>query len=599
MEIVITLQSGLARMGATLYRECTGMLNLESKIEARFPHWFAGRRGTIARPLVRSLTRLSRIEAIDGFLRDNAHLRGFALIEAALEWRNCRFLVDQVERERIPESGRVVIVANHPLGALDALVLLALVGSVRRDVRIVANDFLLAFKGLSELFIPLRILGGKPGADSLRQIGAALDREEAVIVFPAGEVSRMTAMGIRDAPWRHGFLRFAGNAGAPVVPVRIEGRNSALFYGVSAFFKPLGTSLLAREMFAREKRLVIRVGAPRAVSELMDGIGDRQRASRDVRRAVYSIGRRNDRWASAMQPLVHRPSISAIRAGLEQLELLGETADGKRIYSGRLDSDSALLREIARLRELTFRRVGEGTGKRMDTDRYDSNYDHILLWDAEASEIAGAYRAVPCKRVLESVGQDGLYTDSLFEFDGRLLPSIERGVELGRSFVQPRYWGSRSLDYLWFGIGAWLGKHPEIRYLFGPVSISANLPREAREWLVAYYSRYFGHDETLARAPHPFQFVDLPQDFEGLDAEAAMPLLRNRLDALGARIPTLYKQYTELCEPGGACFLGFGIDPTFGNAIDGLILVDLDMLKAKKRARYLGKFEATASTPCA
>src|SRR5690606_32535717 len=139
--------------------------------------------------------------------------------------------------------------------------------------------------------------------------------------------------------------RFAGNAGAPVVPVRIEGRNSALFYGVSAFFKPLGTSLLAREMFAREKRLVIRVGAPRAVSELMDGIGDRQRASRDVRRAVYSIGRRNDRWASAMQPLVHRPSISAIRAGLEQLELLGETADGKRIYSGRLDSDSALLRE--------------------------------------------------------------------------------------------------------------------------------------------------------------------------------------------------------------------------------------------------------------
>ncbi|MCB1570201.1 MAG: 1-acyl-sn-glycerol-3-phosphate acyltransferase, partial [Xanthomonadales bacterium] len=234
------------------------MLNLESRIEARFPHWFAGRRGDIARPLVRSLARLSRIDAIEGFLRDNAHLRGLALVEAALEWLNCRFLVDQVERERIPETGRVVIVANHPLGGLDALVLLALVGSVRRDVRIVANDFLSAFEGLSDLFIPLRMLGAKPGAESLRLIDAALEREEAVIVFPAGEVSRMTPLGIRDAPWRHGFLRFADQAGAPVVPVRIEGRNSALFYGVSALFRPLGTTLLAREMFSGEKRLVIR-----------------------------------------------------------------------------------------------------------------------------------------------------------------------------------------------------------------------------------------------------------------------------------------------------------------------------------------------------
>ncbi|HPG93325.1 MAG TPA: lysophospholipid acyltransferase family protein [Dokdonella sp.] len=571
------------------------MLNLESKIEARFPDWFAGRRGDIARPLVRSLSRLSRIDAIECFLRDNAHLRGLALVEAALEWRNCRFLVDQVERERIPETGRVVIVANHPLGALDALVLLALVGSVRRDVRIVANDFLLAFEGLSDLFIPLRMMGGKPGAESVRNVDAALEREEAVIVFPAGEVSRMTPRGIRDAPWRHGFVRFAAQAGAPVVPVRIEGRNSALFYGVSAFFRPLGTTLLAREMFAKQKRLVIRVGAPRAVDEVMDGLGDRRRASRDVQRAVYAIGRRNDRWTSTMAPLVHRPSLSAIRVELDRLDLLGETADGKRIHGGRLGSDSPLLREIARLRELTFRRVGEGTGKRMDTDSYDSSYDHIVLWDADDSEIAGAYRAVPCARVLDSVGQKGLYTASLFRFDSRLLPTIERGVELGRSFVQPKYWGTRSLDYLWYGIGAWLRRHPEIRYLFGPVSISANLPREAREWLVAYYSRYFGHDEVLARAPHPFEFVDVPPTFDGLDAEAAMPLLRNRLDALGARIPTLYKQYTELCEPGGTRFLGFGIDPAFANAIDGLILVDLGLLKAKKRARYLGGFSDPSS----
>jgi putative hemolysin len=572
------------------------MLNLENRIEARFPQWFTGKRGQIARPLVRSIARLSRIDAIEEFVRDNAHLRGLALVEAALEWRDCRFLVDQIERERIPESGRVVIVANHPLGALDALALLAFVGSVRRDVRIVANDFLLAIDGLKDLLIPLRVLGGKPSADSLRQIDAALARDEAVIVFPAGEVSRMTPLGVRDAEWRHGFLRFADQADAPLVPVRIEGRNSALFYGVSALLKPLGTTMLPREMFTRsQSRLVIRVGAPRAVGEVMQGIGDRQRASRDVRRAVYAIGRRNDRWTSTQAPLVHRPPTSAIRADLDQLTLLGETSDGKRIHGGRLASDSPLLREIARLRELTFRKVGEGTGKRLDTDTYDSWYDHIVLWDAEAGEIAGAYRAVPCARVLDSLGQRGLYTSSLFEFNGQLLPTIERGMELGRSFVQPRYWGTRSLDYLWFGIGAWLRQHPEIRYLFGPVSISANLPLEAREWLVAYYARYFGHSAELARSPHPFRYVDIPPDFGNLDADAAMPLLRNRLDALGARIPTLYKQYTELCEPGGTRFLSFGIDPAFGNAIDGLILVDLAKVKSKKRERYLGTFESVPS----
>ena len=386
MHGVMVMQSAvrnIAQPGLSV-RNC--MLDLEARVASRFPNWFSGRRADIARPLVRSIARVSRVDAIEEFLREHAHLRGLALVEAALEWRNCRYLVDQVERERIPETGRVVLVANHPLGALDALVLLSMVGSMRRDVRIVANDFLLAFEGLADLLIPLRVFGGKAGAGSLRQVSAALEREEAVIVFPAGEVSRLTALGVRDAPWRHGFLRFAEQAGAPVVPLRIEGRNSALFYAASALFRPLGTSLLAREMFVGEKRLEVRVGRPRAVAEFMQGPADRQGASRDVRRAVYAIGQCNERWASRQAPLVHRPPVNAIRKELDSLELLGETADGKRIHGGRLASDSALLREISRLRELSFRRIGEGTGKRLDTDAYDSWYDHIVLWDAADSE---------------------------------------------------------------------------------------------------------------------------------------------------------------------------------------------------------------------
>lgn len=564
------------------------MIELERTIAARFPHWFAGPRAHLARPLVRSLSKLSHFDKMNVFLRDHGHLRGLALVEAALEWLDCRWQVDQVERERIPESGRVVIVANHPLGARDALSLLALVGSVRRDVRILANDFLLAFEGLAELLIPLRILGGRPGADSLRLVDDALEREQAVIVFPAGEVSRLTPLGVRDTEWRHGFVRFAEKSGAPVLPMRIEARNSALFYGASALFKPLGTGLLPREALQpRAHRITIRVGAPRRLDEMTAG-HDRRQASREVRRAVYTLGRRDDRWTPREAPLAHRPPLASIRADLDGLALLGETADGKRIHGGRLPSDSALLREIGRLRELTFRKVGEGTGKRLDLDAYDSWYDHIVLWDAEAGGIAGAYRAAPCARVLGAHGLRGLYTASLFRFDGRLLPTIERGMELGRSFVPPAYWGTRSLDYLWYGIGAWLRAHPDIRYLFGPVSISADLPLAAREWIVAYYTRYYGHPRTLAHSPHPFTAQGTPPDFGELDAGAAMRMLRDRLDALGVSVPVLYKQYTELCEPGGTQFLSFGVDPAFNHAIDGLILVDIARIKARKRERYLG-----------
>lgn len=569
------------------------MLDLERRLEARFPHWFSGRRAPLARRLVRSLARFSRAEQIDAFLRRTTHLRGLAFVEAALDLLDARYLVDHVERERIPEQGRVVIVANHPMGGIDALALLACVGQVRRDVKILANDMLLALDGLADLLIPLRILGGKPTPESLRAVQAALERDEAVIVFPAGEVSRLTLRGIRDAQWRHSFVRFAQGANAPILPVRIEGRNSALFYGVSAMFKPLGTPLLPRELFARQgSRVVVRVGAPRALDEFIGG-HDRRDACLQVRRAVYAIGQRDERWTPRHAAIVHRPAAPRIRRDLDGLALLGETADGKRIHAGRLAADSDLLRELGRLRESTFRLVGEGTGKRLDIDAYDSWYDHIVLWDAHAGEIAGAYRAVPCARAIAEHGMAGLYTASLFEFDARLAPTFECGMELGRSFVAPQYWGTRSLDYLWFGIGAWLRAHPDIRYLFGPVSISAALPREARELMVGYYSRYFGNDDNgsqaLARSPNPFRYDTAPPDFGALDAAGAMHLMRSRLDALGARIPTLYKQYVDLCEPGGASFLAFGVDPAFNDSIDGLIHVDLTRIKPKKYARYIGQ----------
>ncbi|THD07685.1 GNAT family N-acetyltransferase [Rhodanobacter lindaniclasticus] len=532
--------------------------------------------------------RWSGLDRVDAFHAGHAHLRGLAFIEAALRELDPRHEVDAAAQMRIPAQGPLLVVANHPCGALDALALLDMVGRVRRDVRVVANEVLALVEPLAELLLPVRVFGGGASVVELRRVERALRRGECVIVFPAGEVSRLGLRGVRDGRWRAGFLRFARRASAPVLPVRIEARNSALFYGVSALCRPASAALLAREMFIRHRRpLRLHVGELLTVGE---SEGERA-AVRRVRHALDGAGRAG---ASApVGPLPLAPAIDAreLRRAVEATELLGATSDGKQIRLARDAGGSPLLQEIGRLRELTFRQVGEGTGCSRDLDRYDASYDHILVWDAQAGRIAGAYRVM---RGAEALACAGLYTASLFRYADAAVPRLAAGMELGRSFVVPDYWGSRSLDYLWQGIGAYLQRHPGVRYLYGAVSISAALPRHASEQLVGYYQRFYGSELALASARRPFAFEAPAPTFDGLDIAAAFDAMKATLARLGTSVPTLYKQYTELCEPGGARFLAFGVDPDFSGSIDGLIEVDLEQLRPRKRQRYLQREQAAA-----
>ena len=561
------------------------MIALEKTLSSRYPAWFVGHRARISRPLIKTLEKFSKLGEINAFLKTNAHLTGFSFIEAALAHLDARYTVDQVERERIPVSGRVLIIANHPSGALDALALLHFIGSIRRDVKIVANDMLWEFEGARELLLPVKILGGKPHPDSLLAIEQALQSEQCVIVFPAGEVSRLGWKGIADTQWRQGFVRFAKKCGSPVLPVKIQARNSALFYGASLLHKPIGTALLPREVFSRRgSRIGLRIGLPITLEQETDNSFD----LRSIRQALYAIGSRRENAAPALEPLVHPVERARLLADLKTMTMLGQTPDGKKIYCGRLRSDAPLLREIGRLRELSFRAVGEGTGKRLDVDAFDTWYEHIVLWDSLECEIAGAYRVARGNDVYLEKGREGFYTANLFNYPCEVMARLAEGMELGRSFVTPKYWGSRSLDYLWIGIGAYLKQYPDIRYLFGPVSMSAAIPIAAREQMVAYFQTFYGSEKANVTANHPFRYLANAPSFIDLDADASFKCLKNNLDALGARVPTLYKQYTELCEPGGAKFLSFGVDPDFNNAVDGLIEIDLHRVRPKKRERYLG-----------
>lgn len=537
------------------------------------------------------LRRLLREQNFRHFAQQYPHLQGFEFVEQVLEHFAFSYAVRDNERERIPAQGRVVLIANHPIGSLDGLALLNLVGGIRRDVKIVANGLLAELAPLQRLLLPVTTMGGRSAARQLKAILEHLQGEGAVIIFPAGEVSRLHPEGVRDGRWNSGFLRLAGQTQSPIVPIHIDGRNSALFYGASLLYKPLATLLLVKEMFGQhQKSIDLRIGHPIPPSSYGALPLEPEAATKLLRKHLYRLAQDKPALLRVETAIAHPVNRSALAQAVAASEWLGETPDGKRMYLFQGGVDSPILREIGRLRELSFRAVGEGSGTRRDLDRYDAHYDHLILWDPQDLEIAGAYRMARTARVLEQHGVQGLYSHSLFEFTPGMDAYLAQGLELGRSFVQPRYWGKRSLDYLWFGIGAYVRRYPECRYLFGPVSISRDMPQAARDLLIYHYRTHYGA-ACLAHARRPYvpsEGLDLRSQFTGEDVATDFVRLKHLLVHMGSTVPTLYKQYAEVAEPGGVSFLDFGVDPDFAHCIDGLVLVDVEKLKPHKRARYLG-----------
>ncbi|MFT7234704.1 MAG: putative hemolysin [Methylophagaceae bacterium] len=574
------------------------MLNIENAIQEKFPG-FEQRSHWVKKPTISLLKKLTHEQEINHFLESHQDLKGFDFIDQVLDHFNFSYSVSHHDRANIPATGRVVIVANHPLGALDGLSLLKLVGEVRRDVKIVANEMLLRFDGLASLFHPVDNLSKSTHRSSVAAIVASLKNDEAVIVFPAGEVSRIRPNGVKDGKWNKGFLNFAQKTLSPILPIHISARNSPLFYGCSMVYKPLAGMMLAHEIFNKhEKTIPMRVGKLLPYQQLEQLPLIKSEKVKLLRRHIYGIAKGKPSLFVTEKTIVHPQDRGAVKRELQQGELLGETHDGKRIILFDFKSDSVVMHEIGRLREISFRQVGEGTGKSRDLDRFDRDCRHLILWDEDALEIAGAYRLAEVNRLLKQTDSRGLYSQTLFNYDHyKMQPYFEQGIELGRSFVNPKYWGKRSLDYLWYGIGAYLNRYPHIRYLFGPVTLSNHYPDLAKSLITQFYQHYFPDTEQLAVAYFPYQ-ATMPNQFRvdailtGDDYKADFVALRQQLSSMNVTVPTLYKQYADVCQGNGVRFIDFNIDADFGHCIDGLVMVDLHKLKPAKRKRYLGKVEA-------
>ncbi len=549
------------------------------------------------------LEKLLNINEVNKFISENHDKEGISFIDSVFEYLDFSYTISSKEKERIPSEGKLIIVSNHPLGGLDGLALLRLIYEVRRDVKILANDILMNIENLNEYFIPVNLSNGKSNRESLTKIEEAFKNEEAIIIFPAGKVSRLSLKGIHDSKWSNGAIHFARKFQAPILPVYVKARNSILFYLSALLSDRLSMLMLPRELFNKRSNIIsIKAGKYIPPASFSRKHLSNNTESSLLRKHTIAVGKNKKGIFVTEQNIIHPVDRKSIKAQLLKSNLQGTTFDGKKIYLVNFAEAPDVVKEIARLRELTFRKVGEGTGKKMDADVYDKYYKHLVLWDDDELEIVGSYRIGICKEILNEMSVESLYTSTLFIFSENFNKLLPHSIELGRSFIQEKYWNSSALDYLWQGIGSFIYSNPEIKYLFGAVSLSDSYSDDAKNLIIYFYSVWFGDHRNMAVSREKYSMSykvieELKKLFPREDYKKELKLLKERLKIYGSSIPTLYKQYADLCDENGVKFFDFNIDKDFNNCIDGLIFVNIDMIKENKKERYIkNRFINSAKT---
>ncbi len=511
----------------------------------------------------------------------------------------------------IPTHGSLVIVSNHPFGGADTLLLTELLLRRRADLRVLANGELQRIDELREILLPLDIFG-RAQHDSLRNrrsLRAAarwLEQGGAVLLFPAGEVSHLGRRGrIMERRWDSLAGWLVRRSAAAVIPTCFEGRNPWWFHVAGALHPLLRSVLLPRVLLKhRGQRFILHLGA-RIPFGRIENLSCAQSTSDFLRAVTLQLpaqGKLPDVPVSRVTAALAEPVNPQLLAA--EIETLGPThqllrSRSLQVYLAAAAQIPWLLREIGRLRELTFRSVGEGTGQALDLDRFDQHYLHLFIWDKSAARLVGAYRLGLVDEITKHHGREGLYTYSLFRYSRRMLTQLGPAIELGRSFIVPDYQKSFApLLLLWRGIGSFVARHPHYRTLFGPVSISAHYQPASRRCIVRYLRRH-AYDRQLARqvrARTPYRSWPLPGERDGLWSEVRsisdLELFSNLLSFTehdGKGVPVLLRHYLRL----GGRVVGFNVDRNFGNALDGLIVVDLPRTPGATLNRYMGADEAS------
>jgi putative hemolysin len=561
------------------------------------------------------LLRVLRISAINKIYENNKHKSDLDFLNGILDDCKIKFEIPEEDLKRIPKEGPFITVSNHPLGGIDGALLLKLLIEKRADYKIIANFLLHRIAPLKPYVMPVNPFETRKDAKSsiagIKNALLHLREGKPLGIFPAGEVSTYKDGKLKvDKPWEEGAIRLIKKANVPVIPIYFHAKNSRLFYVMSKISDTLRTAKLPSEVMSQRGRVIkVRIGKPISVKD-QDAYKEIPAFCEFIRKKTYMLANpfeKAHRLISTSNIKIRKSPKKITTQRNSNLFIKEVTAlrekDGRLLESKNYEVFFAnakdipnLIHEIGRLREITFRAIGEGTNKDIDLDVYDQYYYHLFLWDREANCLVGAYRMGLGKEIYKTYGIKGFYINTLFRIEHELHQMMEDTIEMGRAFIKGEYQQKpMPLFLLWKGIVHVTLRYPEYKYLMGGVSISNQFSDFSKSLMIEFMKSHY-YDPYIAQYIRPkkeykVKLKEDDKDFVFDATKADMQKFDKIIDEIEPgilRIPVLIKKYVKQ----NARLVAFNVDPKFNNAVDGLMYIKVADIPENTVKPVMEEFQA-------
>jgi len=571
-------------MGIVTAKEVAKVMNLEK----------LGPLGTAIGWVVLRTTKLS---TLNKEYDKRKNLKGVEFINSILKGFEIDFEIPPEDLKRIPKTGPFIVISNHPLGGIDGMILMKIVLEQRPDFKVLANFLLSRLEPLEPYIMPVNPFEDHKAAKSslggIKQAISHLKDGGVLGIFPAGEVSTFRdERTIVDKPWEPSAMKLIQKANVPVIPIYFHARNSPFFYRLAGLSDALRTARLPGEVLSQKKRKIkVRIG--NAISpEDQAKTTNLEAFTAILRRKTYMLANsfekkrlidklpKSLKLPKAPKKIALETNKKLMLAEIETCRILDKRLLGSKNYEVFLAKKEIIpniLNEIGRLREITFREIGEGTNNAVDLDKFDDYYYHLFLWDNEAKKIAGAYRMGMGAEIFEKYGIDGFYLQDLFRFEPELHSMMRQSIEMGRAFIIKEYQQKpMPLFLLWKGIVHCTLRFSEHKYLIGGVSISNKFSNFSKSLMIEFMKSNY-YDPYVAQFIRPkkefkVKLNDADKDFVFDESKADMNKFDKIIDEIepgSLRMPVLIKKYIKQ----NARVIAFNVDPLFNNAVDGLMYI--------------------------
>jgi len=568
--------------------------------------------GTVSGWLLMKVLRISQLNKI---YDRNKHLKDVEFLNAILDEFQIKFDVPEEDFKRLPKDGAYITISNHPLGGIDGILLLKLMLEREPKFKIIANFLLHRIDPMKPYIMPVNPFETHKDAKSsvvgIKETLRHLSDGKPLGMFPAGEVSTYSdGKLVVDREWEEGALKVIRKAQVPVVPIYFHAKNSQLFYILSKINDTLRTAKLPSELFSQKDRVIkVRIGKPISVAEQNEH-ETLQDYSAFLRKKTYMLANPFERESSFLPNanIKRNRSPKKISTPANQ-EKMNRDVDSLRntdcrllqsknyeVFFAEANKIPNILHEIGRLREVTFREVGEGTNKSIDIDKFDKYYRHMFLWDDDAKQIAGAYRMGLGEEIYPKYGMQGFYLHELFKFEPELFDMMSKSIEMGRAFISKPYQQKpMPLFLLWKGIVHTTLRYPNHKFLIGGVSISNQFSEFSKSLMIEFMKSHY-YDPYIAQYITPkrefkVKLKDADRHFVFNEAESDLNKFDKIIDELepgNLRLPVLIKKYIKQ----NAKVVAFNVDPLFNNSVDGLMYITIADIPESTMKPVMEEFQA-------